>query len=662
MLLARFERLSLRRRFSILGIVVALLVGPPCAAWMARQLEERAALARERAGLAPALALVAAHDALALHRHLSLRQLSGDAAAAPPRAAAQRSAEQAMAAAAQALAGQAEATRRPLDEARRQFAQLAAAVARDDLQARAAFDQHQPPIDALADTMARLLAESGLLYDGAPRTHHLVIAGLQEGPAIVSLLGQLRTLGSTALANKGATPLDLNQIAALHAQLVHRLRFFQVNVAAAQGHHAAAEDDHAATKDDHAAAQGDHAAGQQPVARAMEAALALTQKNFLGFEADWSAPKDEYFAVLGTAIERQTQLAHDTARAIAATLDASSRRIEQRILALGSSFALLLAFGGALLWSSVRRISIDADHALAFTERLAAGRLDEGAGTAVRVGSRNELDRLVQSLEALRLRWADSIRGVRQAVTHTRDAAGEIAQGNEDLSSRTEQASARLQQSAAALQQVTDALRETAASAQSARALAAAAETAAARGGAVVADVVATMEEIVGGARRVGEIIGVIDGIAFQTNILALNAAVEAARAGEQGRGFAVVAAEVRALAQRSAQAAREIKALIGQSTDHAEAGAQRVADAGQAMAAIGDGIHRLGGLIRGISAAAAGQSEGLAEVNDAIGRLEGMTQENAALVEQGTAAAHSLRGQALQLAQAVEAFRLSRT
>ena len=655
MLLARFERLSLRRRFSILGIVVALLVGPPCAAWMARQLEERAALARERAGLAPALALVAAHDALALHRHLSLRQLSGDAAAAPPRAAAQRSAEQAMAAAAQALAGQAEATRRPLDEARRQFAQLAAAVARDDLQARAAFDQHQPPIDALADTMARLLAESGLLYDGAPRTHHLVIAGLQEGPAIVSLLGQLRTLGSTALANKGATPLDLNQIAALHAQLVHRLRFFQANVAAAQDHHAAAEDDHAA-------AQGDHAAGQQPVARAMEAALALTQKNFLGFEADWSAPKDEYFAVLGTAIERQTQLAHDTARAIAATLDASSRRIEQRILALGSSFALLLAFGGALLWSSVRRISIDADHALAFTERLAAGRLDEGAGPAVRVGSRNELDRLVQSLEALRLRWADSIRGVRQAVTHTRDAAGEIAQGNEDLSSRTEQASARLQQSAAALQQVTDALRETAASAQSARELAAAAETAAARGGAVVADVVATMEEIVGGARRVGEIIGVIDGIAFQTNILALNAAVEAARAGEQGRGFAVVAAEVRALAQRSAQAAREIKALIGQSTDHAEAGAQRVADAGQAMAAIGDGIHRLGGLIRGISAAAAGQSEGLAEVNDAIGRLEGMTQENAALVEQGTAAAHSLRGQALQLAQAVEAFRLSRT
>jgi methyl-accepting chemotaxis protein len=545
-----------------------------------------------------------------------------------------------MAGAAQALTNQAEATRGLLDGARRDFATLAEAIAKDDLQARAAFDLHQPLIEALGDAMARVLGESGLLYDGSPRTHHLVVAGLQEGPAIVSLLGQLRTLGSTALANKGATPMDLNQIASLHAQLGNRQRAFKANLEAAAEH-------------------GTPMAGHDAVAQAMAAALDLTRKNFLGFEADWSASKDEYFAVQAAAIERQTRLTHDTAQAIAATLDMSADAIKRRIAVLGAGLALLLGCGGALLWSSVRRISIDADRALAFTERLAGGHLDAAAGGGVSPHSRNELDRLMQSLELLRLQWADSIRNVRQSVSHTRHAAGEIAHGNEDLSSRTERTSASLRRSASELQQVTDGLRLTATSAQRALDVAITAEQAAARGGEVVAGFMSTMEDIVAGARRISEITGVIDGIAFQTNILALNAAVEAARAGEQGKGFAVVATEVRSLAHRSAQAAREIKALIVSSTHRAEDGAARVADAGQAMSDIRADVKQLGALIREISSATGGQSDGLVNVNAAIGRLEVMTQQNAALVEQSAAATQDLREQAAELANAVEAFRL---
>jgi methyl-accepting chemotaxis protein len=222
---------------------------------------------------------------------------------------------------------------------------------------------------------------------------------------------------------------------------------------------------------------------------------------------------------------------------------------------------------------------------------------------------------------------------------------------------RTEEASANLQQSASALQAVTQALCDTAASAQAANALASSAEASAARGGGVVADVVATMNEIVASARRIADISGVIDAIAFQTNILALNAAVEAARAGEEGRGFAVVAGEVRTLAQRSAHAAQEIKSLVGSSTERAEAGARRAADAGRAMIDISGEVQRVSEIIRTISVATASQSDQLGRVNDAVDQLESMTQQNAALVEQSAAAAQSLDAQAQQLAHAVAVF-----
>jgi methyl-accepting chemotaxis protein len=248
---------------------------------------------------------------------------------------------------------------------------------------------------------------------------------------------------------------------------------------------------------------------------------------------------------------------------------------------------------------------------------------------------------------------------IRQATVSITTASDEIAAGNQDLSHRTETTASNLQATASSVVHLTGSVRESADAARQANEMAGAAAAAATRGGGIVESVVANMSEINGASRKIGEIIGVIDGIAFQTNILALNAAVEAARAGEQGRGFAVVAGEVRTLAQRSALAAREIKSLIGASTDKVESGARLVQDAGAAMQQIVSGVQRVTAVIGQISAAASEQSGGIGQVNQAVTELDRMTQQNAALVEQSAAAAASMRGQAVALAQAVAAFRL---
>jgi methyl-accepting chemotaxis protein len=259
-------------------------------------------------------------------------------------------------------------------------------------------------------------------------------------------------------------------------------------------------------------------------------------------------------------------------------------------------------------------------------------------------------------LQALR-RVADSIGQVRRSADSIGVAAAEIASGNLDLSQRTEQAASSLQETSNSMVQLAGTVRQTADAARTANQLASSASTVAQRGGEVVAHVVSTMEDINTSSRKIADIIGTIDGIAFQTNILALNAAVEAARAGEQGRGFAVVASEVRNLAQRSAAAAREIKSLIGASVEKVESGSRLVQDAGATMGEIVASVQRVSDVIGEISAAAAEQSNGIGQVNGAVLGLDRMTQQNAALVEQSAAAAESLKDQAVRLTTLVATF-----
>ncbi len=271
----------------------------------------------------------------------------------------------------------------------------------------------------------------------------------------------------------------------------------------------------------------------------------------------------------------------------------------------------------------------------------------------------DEIGALMREVETMRVQFNQSLAHVRQSTDSITTASAEIASGTQDLSARTEQAASNLQQTAASMAQLTDTVRQSAESARSANTLAHSAAEVAQRGGEVVSQVVTTMDDINQSSRKIADIISVIDGIAFQTNILALNAAVEAARAGDQGRGFAVVATEVRSLAGRSAEAAKEIKALIQTSVQKVEGGSRLVGEAGQTMQEIVGAVRRVTDMIGEITAAANEQSDGIGQVNAAVGQLDQMTQQNAALVEQSTAAAESLREQAQRLAQVVGSFKL---
>ncbi|MDP1655281.1 MAG: methyl-accepting chemotaxis protein [Hylemonella sp.] len=264
------------------------------------------------------------------------------------------------------------------------------------------------------------------------------------------------------------------------------------------------------------------------------------------------------------------------------------------------------------------------------------------------------------SLKAALARMDSAVSAVRASTNNIETACSEIATGNQDLSQRTEQTASNLQRTASSMEELTSNVRQSAEAARQANQLAATAAEVAARGGEVVGQVVTTMDEINHSSKKISDIIGVIDGIAFQTNILALNAAVEAARAGEQGRGFAVVASEVRSLAGRSAEAAKEIKGLISASVEKVASGSRLVQDAGSTMNEIVGSVRRVSDIIGEITAASSEQSSGIGEVNSAINVLDQMTQQNAALVEQSAAAAESLKDQAQRLVGAVEVFRAS--
>jgi methyl-accepting chemotaxis protein len=292
-------------------------------------------------------------------------------------------------------------------------------------------------------------------------------------------------------------------------------------------------------------------------------------------------------------------------------------------------------------------------YARTVAQSIAAGDLTR----TIRVEGRDEASQLLQALQQMQ-QWLQQVVGdVRQSSANIEIASREVASGNTDLSARTEQAASSLQETASSMAQLNSTVRQSADAARQAGELAATAADVAQRGGAVVAQVVSTMGEINTSSKRIGDIIGTIDGIAFQTNILALNAAVEAARAGEQGRGFAVVATEVRSLAQRSADAAREIKALIGASVDKVESGAKLVADAGSTMSEIVASVQRVSDIIGQVVAASSEQSQGIGQVNGAVVQLDRMTQQNAALVEQSASAAESLRDQGARLTELVAAF-----
>jgi methyl-accepting chemotaxis protein len=318
-----------------------------------------------------------------------------------------------------------------------------------------------------------------------------------------------------------------------------------------------------------------------------------------------------------------------------------------------SVIAVVLAT--AIAYVLMRSITVPVAEAVRIAETVAAGDLT----SSIEVRSRDEMGQLLTALGAMNDSLVRIVNQVRLSSDSIATGSHQIATGGADLSQRTEEQASSLEETASAMEQVTTTVQRSADSARSATALAAAASAVATQGGTVVAEVVATMRDISASSRRIADITGVIDGIAFQTNILALNAAVEAARAGEQGRGFAVVAGEVRTLAQRAATASKEIKALIGESVGRVEAGSRLVEGAGGTMEEVVQQVQKVAQLIADISTATEQQSAGLGEVSKAVSQLDQVTQQNAALVEESAAAADSLSHQAQRLTELVGAFKL---
>ena len=353
---------------------------------------------------------------------------------------------------------------------------------------------------------------------------------------------------------------------------------------------------------------------------------------------------------LGELIALQNRL-NDEAAASAEAIQSRARWIGGVLVVAAMALGLLIA------WRITASITQPIARAVVVAERIARGDLT----SQVEVRIHDETGRLLEAIAAMQDRLRSLVAEIGQAADSILVASSEVASGNQDLSIRTEQTSHNLQGASQALGDLTGTVAQSAQAAHQANGLAAKASTAAAEGGEVVTQVVQTMDAISASSRKISDITSVIDSIAFQTNILALNAAVEAARAGEQGRGFAVVASEVRGLAGRAANAAREIKALINDSTQQVQAGATLVNHAGDSIAQLVQSVRQVSSIMAEITAATQEQSQRITEVSHSVGSLEDMTQQNAALVEEGAAAAESLKDQAGRLTQMVHTFRLTR-
>ena len=354
---------------------------------------------------------------------------------------------------------------------------------------------------------------------------------------------------------------------------------------------------------------------------------------------------DQLFSRLATSAREQMQEARQGVDTLAATMSGL----------IGVALVLALAVLIPLTYLSVRSITRSLAQARDLAERIAGGDLSRDTQAL----NHDEVGQLVTAMGRMQQSLRGLVRQVQDAAGNISTASSEIATGNHDLSQRTEQTAANLEEAASSMEMLTSTVQQSAQASRQASDFASSAAEVAARGGAVVSQVVSTMDQITTSSRKIADITGVIDSIAFQTNILALNAAVEAARAGEQGRGFAVVASEVRSLAQRSAGAAKEIKELIGSSVERVEDGSRLVSQAGQTMTEIVGSVRRVSGIIHEITASAAEQSENIGHISQSVTQLDQMTQQNAALVEQSTAASESLREQALQLTRAVSQFKL---
>ncbi|MFO1327470.1 MAG: methyl-accepting chemotaxis protein [Rubrivivax sp.] len=636
------DRLSIRARMALIALVALLMAAVPTGLLLATEWQQWRQAGAERDALPATRGLLQLTRLTQQHRGLSNGVLSGNEAGAADREAAARDLRAQAAPLTEALKAVGDSR---LDDRLRQHLasldMLLGAVQQRSIKAPESFARHTALVDAQAELLYDTTVASQLVMHAKPSGYFLQDAVLRQLPPVIEALARLRGAGMGVLARGEASPAERAQLQALVAQARNDVKAV----------------DHALRL----AVQADKAL-ESSLGSPLERALQAVKEGTAHAEAKLvqaerpQEPPPQWWALMTGVIDQQFALATATQAALEADIAAHVASTRRRVVAESVGMAAGLALCLGLIAAVGRRIGRAMGQAVELAEAVAAGDLTQRADAS---GS-DECARMLRALDGMAQHLAGTVSTVRDNASQVATASSQIAQGNLDLSSRTEQQASALQQTAASIEELGSTVNQTAEHARQASGLADHARDVATRGGDAVGELVSTMRQIDDSSRRIGEIIGTIDGIAFQTNILALNAAVEAARAGEQGRGFAVVAGEVRSLAQRSSQAAREIRSLITASVERSATGSAQADHAGSTMADIVTAIERVSALMHEISAAAGEQSTGVAQVNQAISEIDRATQQNAALVEESAAAADSLRRQAESLQGAVQVFQVA--
>jgi methyl-accepting chemotaxis protein len=504
------------------------------------------------------------------------------------------------------------------------------------------FARHTAMIASQLALLDSIVDSASLSQDPNDGNAYMVDALLSHLPHLTEQLGQARAIGALALGKSEFTRDSKERISSLADMARLHAHGAQEMLTKAM-----AEDPRLKTALD------------KPFAAAIasvESGLKLMEEQVIKAERP-SYPASDYFAATTVVIDRQFDLIAESFKALKIVLDDRVASIYRELAIMATVIVLGLGLGAWITVATIRAATGALNQALTASHALADGNLSY----LVHADTTDEIGELERTLASSMLSLSATLHSIQHSAESVSAATIRIAEGTLNLSARTEQQAASLEQTAASMEELSDTVRQNADSAQQANQMARSASDAAVKGGQVVTEVIATMDGINASSRRISDIISVIDGIAFQTNILALNAAVEAARAGEQGRGFAVVASEVRSLAQRSANAAKEISQLISESVQRVEAGTAQVHQAGESMREIVDAIQHVAAMVEKITVASAEQTRGISQIGEAISQMDQITQENAALVEQTASASDSLKTEAGQVVSAMSGFRLAR-
>jgi methyl-accepting chemotaxis protein len=639
---ALLDRLNLRTKMLLIAALAVAMAAVPEALHLHDVLARYRQAQTELSGLAPSSALLKLMRSTQQHRGLSNGALNGNQAAAADRDTVATDLQTQLKALNGVVSALDDATlsRRAADHGR-ELAQLIDSVKQGALKAPDSFARHTALVAAQTELVYDISVHAKLVLHPVASGYFLQDAVLHQLPPVAEGLARLRGSAMGLLAKKQADAAERAQLSALAAQVGRDATAVSKALALAM--------------QDDPALQPELAAALKGAETALREALEYADARVIRADT-LDEPGAQWWARMTQVIDAQYQLG-DRARALLERDMKAYGQSARNELLLGSAGVLLLvALCMGVITMVARQVTAAARDALHMAEAVAAGDLAQ----RVQASGVDECARMLRALDGMAQQLSSTVASVRDNAAQVATASAQIAQGNLDLSGRTEQQASALQQTAASIEELTATITQTADNAREAATLALTARDVASRGGQAVDEMVATMKQIDDSARRIGDIIGTIDGIAFQTNILALNAAVEAARAGEQGRGFAVVAGEVRSLAQRSAQAAREVRSLIGASVERAQAGSAQADRAGGTMHEVIAAIERVGHIMQAISTAAVEESSGVHQVDQAMADIDRATQQNAALVEESAAAAESLRRQAEALQQSVGAFRLS--